>query len=220
MPNPQNPILTTFQIELLNRLGKSPLREAFFLTGGTALAACYLHHRLSEDLDFFTGEPGRIRQVPPVLESLVKDHGYGLKISRQFSTFLEVFITSPEGETIKADFAEDAPYRLQPLEKSPWNMKVDNPLDIACNKLSALFERAAAKDFVDLYFIAQKLYPLEDLLPQAQKKHVGLDAYWLAIAFQHVEKIEKWPVMKLPCDFSALTQFFLTKARGLLRTLE
>ena len=28
--------------------------SVFYLTGGTALSAFYLHHRLSEDLDFFT----------------------------------------------------------------------------------------------------------------------------------------------------------------------
>ena len=32
------------------------LRKLFYLTGGTALSIFYLHHRLSEDLDFFSEE--------------------------------------------------------------------------------------------------------------------------------------------------------------------
>ena len=30
------------------------INDHFFLTGGTALFVFYLHHRVSEDLDFFT----------------------------------------------------------------------------------------------------------------------------------------------------------------------
>ena len=46
-------ILTTFQKELIELIGKSELKDCFFLTGGTALAHFYLQHRYSEDLDFW-----------------------------------------------------------------------------------------------------------------------------------------------------------------------
>src|SRR5207302_7088528 len=164
MPNPPDPILTTFQIELLKRVGSSPLGRSFFLTGGTALSACYLHHRLSEDLDFFTEEPGTVKQTAPMLESLVREAGSTLRIARQFETYLEAFITSPRGDTVKIDFAQDSPFRLGPVESSSYGVRVDNSLDIACNKLSALFERAAGKDFVDIYFIIQNLCPFDELL--------------------------------------------------------
>ncbi len=216
MPNPPDPILTTFQIELLSRIARSPLKKTFFLTGGTALSACYLRHRLSEDLDFFTEEPHAVRQVEAHLAALVREASCKLRIARQFDTFIEAFVTSPQGETVKIDFAQDSPFRLRPIEVSEYGIRVDNALDIACNKLSALFERAASKDFVDLYFITQKLFPFQELLRDARKKHVGLDAYWLAIAFQRVERIDKWPVMKIPCDFEALRADFLAKARELL----
>lgn len=48
-------ILTPFQKEALQELFESYRElESFYLTGGTALAAFYLHHRYSEDLDLFT----------------------------------------------------------------------------------------------------------------------------------------------------------------------
>lgn len=50
-------ILTRLQRSFLQQLGRSDLRETFFLTGGTALSAFFLAHRYSEDLDFFTEEP-------------------------------------------------------------------------------------------------------------------------------------------------------------------
>lgn len=216
MPNPPDPILTTFQIELLKSFSRSRLSGPFFLTGGTALSACHLHHRLSEDLDFFTEQVGAVRQVVPLLGEIASEVQGTLRIARQFENFIEAFVESSSQESVKLDFALDSPYRLRPIEPSGYGVRVDNPLDIACNKLSALFERAAAKDFIDIYFIIQELFSFDVLLEQAQKKHVGLDRYWLAIAFQQVERIERWPVLKRPCDIDRLRSFFLEKARTLL----
>lgn len=47
-------ILTPLQEEFIYTFSKSPLKNRFFLTGGTALAAFYLEHRYSDDMDFFT----------------------------------------------------------------------------------------------------------------------------------------------------------------------
>ena len=54
-------ILTPFQKQLLKAIGDSPLADSFYLTGGTALAAFYLQHGFSEDLDFFSSDPNAIR---------------------------------------------------------------------------------------------------------------------------------------------------------------
>ena len=48
-------ILSKKQQELLDLIGRDKnLCQSFYLTGGTALAEFYLHHRYSEDLDFFS----------------------------------------------------------------------------------------------------------------------------------------------------------------------
>ena len=48
-------ILTQNQLLILKKAAENKfIRENFYLTGGTALAGFYLHHRISEDLDFFT----------------------------------------------------------------------------------------------------------------------------------------------------------------------
>jgi len=46
------------------------LARQFYLTGGTALAAFYLHHRYSEDLDFFSETEFDISGVNVFLASL------------------------------------------------------------------------------------------------------------------------------------------------------
>ncbi len=47
-------VLTPVQIGVLKALGEEAFfKKHFYLTGGTALAGFYLHHRYSEDLGFF-----------------------------------------------------------------------------------------------------------------------------------------------------------------------
>jgi len=58
-----NPILTEEQKRLLRHFSRSDLRRSFYLKGGTALSACYLFHRVSEDLDFFSREKAGVEKI-------------------------------------------------------------------------------------------------------------------------------------------------------------
>ena len=56
-------LLTPLQRRVLTSFFQKGLGErGFYLTGGTALAEFYLHHRYSDDLDFFTRKQGRLSQ--------------------------------------------------------------------------------------------------------------------------------------------------------------
>lgn len=56
-------ILTPLQRRVLMSLFQNNLgRRGYYLTGGTALAELYLHHRYSDDLDFFTRKQDRLDQ--------------------------------------------------------------------------------------------------------------------------------------------------------------
>jgi len=211
-------ILTPFQKAVLKRIGDSTLAASFFLTGGTALSAFYLQHRYSEDFDFFTDEPEQVPQVLSVLEEIAADLGIRVEIRRQFKTFLEVFLHGQQGEIIKCDFAQNAPYRLQPKVRSEeFGIFLDNALDVSCNKLSALFDRSEAKDFVDVFFIVRELFPFADLLKNAKQKHAGLDDYWLAAAMSKVEELGPLPRMVKPVQVDELRSFFLALARTLMQ---
>lgn len=109
------------------------------------------------------------------------------------------------------------PYRLRPTEFSDeYGIKIDNSLDIASNKLSALFGRAAEKDFVDIFFINKELKPFDELLPLARQKHVGMDDYWLAISLQRVRYVKLLPRMIKPLTLIDLQTYFLALADGLM----
>lgn len=115
------------------------------------------------------------------------------------------------------DFAQDSPYRLEPTRLDPdLDLWVDNPTDIACNKLSALFDRAEPKDFVDIYFVVRELLPFDRLVALARRKHVGMDDYWLAIALAQVEQVAVLPRMVKPVAVDELRTFFLARAKELM----
>lgn len=210
-------LLTPLQRRLLREIGRTLLRDEFFLTGGTALAALYLHHRYSVDLDLFTENPAAVAQVPPIMQEIASRLGLEITFTRTLGTFLEAFVTSPDGERVEFDFAQDSPYRLKPTRlDSELDLWVDNPTDIACNKLSALFDRAEPKDFVDIYFVVQEIYPFDQLVTLARRKHVGMDDYWLAMALAQAEQVDVLPRMVKPLAVNELKAFFLARAKELM----
>lgn len=212
-------ILTPLQKRFILKFSESPSQKNFFLTGGTALSAFYLHHRLSEDLDFFTEESEGIREVLLWLPGAATELELKLKILRQSGSFIDCFFESPSGEILNVDFAQDSPFRFEKIRLLPeYKIYVDNSLDIACNKLSALFDRAEAKDFVDIYFLHHEILPFEEILVKAKEKHIGLDDYWLAQALVRVRGIEKLPRMLKELNLASLKDFFLAKAEKLIKS--
>ncbi|MDZ7361710.1 MAG: nucleotidyl transferase AbiEii/AbiGii toxin family protein [candidate division KSB1 bacterium] len=101
-----------------------------------------------------------------------------------------------------------------------FGINIDNLLDIACNKFSALFDRHEAKDFVDVYFLCQEFMPFDELFAHTQKKHVGLDEYWMARALENVSLVEKLPRMLKPLDLPTLRQFFEEQLARLMKRIE
>jgi hypothetical protein len=151
------------------------------------------------------------------MQEIASRLGLEITFTRTLGTFLEAFVTSPDGERVEFDFAQDSPYRLKPTRlDSELDLWVDNPTDIACNKLSALFDRAEPKDFVDIYFVVQEIYPFDQLVTLARRKHVGMDDYWLAMALAQAEQVDVLPRMVKPVSVDELKAFFLARAKELM----
>jgi predicted nucleotidyltransferase component of viral defense system len=214
-------ILTEFQEKLLKEVSLSPLRDSFFLTGGTALSAFYLKHRYSEDLDFFTTLPGEVRRIIPVFKEIVEKLSASIEIRRSFATFTEGVLVSKEGEIVIVHFAEDTPYRLKPtVFNEEYKIYVDNLIDIACNKFSALFDRHEMKDFVDIYFIDKEVMKFEEVYSQAKIKHIGMDDYWLCQALRYINELTVLPKMIKKVDLKELRDFFNQKIREIMLQIE
>lgn len=214
-------LLTPFQQQIVTAISKSSLQDHFYLTGGTALAVFYLQHRYSLDLDFFTADPIAVSRVPAILEDIAQELDAQVTFTRTLGTFLQCFFQNAAGERVQIDFAQDSPYRLQPIRvDDDLGIQVENLVDIACNKLSALFDRAEPKDFVDIYFICQEILPFDALVEKTKQKHLGLDDYWLAVALQRVEQVEILPRMIKPVTLEELKRFFLDQAKKLMGQID
>ncbi len=215
--NPFN-VLTAFQIAVLEAFRGEALIKDFYLTGGTALAAFYLGHRLSEDLDFFTELPNAVARISRMIEKVAKKLNARVSFGRRFETLFECTLIRGEDARVEMDFALDMAGRRQPIEPMPeFGLYMDNRLDIACNKLSALCERSEPKDFVDIYFIHSGYLSLPKLLKEARRKYPGLDNYAVAMSFLKVKDISLWPRMMVPFVSKDLQTFFVDKAKQLVK---
>jgi Nucleotidyl transferase AbiEii toxin, Type IV TA system len=191
--------LSPLQIEFMEILASLPDKDQFYLAGGTALSEYYLGHRLSFDLDYFTGTENLIQPLSYQIETACQKRGLSLKVVRRFSTFVE-FLVERNNESLKVDLVLDSPYRFQPPVLSSEGIYINNYPDLRADKLLAYFGRAEPRDAVDLYFILQKESP-DLLIEQAAKKDTGFDDYFFAIALNRCEnfpdEVERWPVKML-----------------------
>ncbi|MGH7495033.1 MAG: hypothetical protein ACREOO_21885 [bacterium] len=100
---------------------------------------------------------------------------------------------------------------------STWTASASlNAYAVFGNGIFALFDRAEAKDFVDIFFIDRELFPFTELLQNARQKHVGLDENWLAVSLMKVEQLGPLPRMIKAVTIEELKAFFLSKAKILM----
>lgn len=162
-----NSILTPYQKIFLEEFAKSDLRHVFRLTGGTALSAFYLEHRLSDDIDFFSSEkiPFYIPEEFLKKLSFIKNITHTRLFDRNIFT-----LKLKDTAFLKVEFTY---YPLKNIEEpiTVDNLLIDSFLDIVVNKLCAIADRLDAKDYVDVYFaIRNSNLSLEDLINLAEKK--------------------------------------------------
>ena len=211
--------LTPLQKKFMGILASLPDQNQFYLAGGTALSEYYLGHRLSFDLDYFTGTENLVLPTSYQIESACQRENLSVKVIRRFSTFVE-FLAESGNESLKIDLALDSPFRFeQPVPCNEGILINDYP-DLRVDKLLAYFGRAEPRDAVDLYFIIQR-EPLEPLLELAAQKDPGFDNYWFALALNRCEnfpdELERWPVKMLqPFDPPTLKRTLLDWAMKLL----
>lgn len=152
-------VVTPFHVRLMrtvdeagSRYGLSSLR----LEGGTALAAFYLHHRESEDLDFFADSPLDARDWGPFAAEHLGHAGIPVALDGQPNVGMARLIaTNPEDpqQEVKIDLAAQSPFKLAPLEDTAEGIRIASYRDLCTGKLSAAYGRYLPRDFIDLHVI-------------------------------------------------------------------
>jgi hypothetical protein len=208
-------ILTPLQQDCLARFFAVPVGQRFWLTGGTALAAFYFHHRVSDDLALFTLDETALTAIIQPLHDIAAELGYGLTTTRLSDYFLQAVLTG-EGSSLKLDLVRDVEPQFRERHICD-EIVVDSLDNIAANKVTAILGRADVKDFVDLYFILQAGCDLRYLIAQAKEKDLGLTEFYLGHMMRQVTRLDSLPELFEPLSLGTLQTFYLGLADDLLR---
>lgn len=196
---------------LLALLGKESFFKDFYLAGGTALAL-RLGHRLSFDFDFYS--PKKFTEKAVLLKL------------KEIGDFKE---TQIDWQTITGHFPDlkfSLFYYQYPLVGKTdhyLGIKIASLSDLAAMKIGAISSRGTKRDFIDLYFLSQKSFPLEKMLRFYDKKYGNLKDLGLHIikSLQYFKDAEddQMPQMLMVCDWAKVKRFFLKEAPRVLDKL-
>ena len=205
------------QDKFLEQFFKSEFASRFYLTGGTALARFYFHHRESLDLDLFTND--QAQDFDTVNRTILFiAHSLQLGIINQVTTatFLQYIFSGEQNQSLKVDIVKDIPVHFGE-KSSEGPVRIDSLENIGSNKVLAIFGRSEAKDFIDLYWILQQTsFTFDHLFELAKEKDLGLNELYFSYALKNVSGITRYPVMLQPLPWEEIVSFFLELSRSLL----
>ena len=170
---------TGFQIEVAQLFFSLPAAASFLLAGGAALLAQGLTSRPTQHLDLFTRHAGDVAKARDAFEQAATARGWRVDRVRQDDDFCRLLVHGPED--LLVDLALEAPPTL------PATVSILGPTfapeELAARKVLALFDRAAARDFADVFELSERydraaLYSLahdqdSDVEPGALAEMIG-----------------------------------------------
>lgn len=207
-------LLTQDQYTFLEILAKDESLQNFYLTGGTALTEYYLHHRQSDDLDFFCEKPFETTMIESFIQKIQAHmQSANVRFTRIHDRRL-FYIDLGERPELKTEFTQ---YPFPSLEqKQSFNgIHVDSLRDITANKISALLDRFEPKDYVDLYFLLKDRNLMDVCKDVETKFGIRISPIFLGTRLANAVRIEILPKMFVPLELEDLKTFFIEQARQL-----
>ncbi|RZT77830.1 nucleotidyltransferase AbiEii toxin of type IV toxin-antitoxin system [Micromonospora violae] len=167
-------------------------RYGFALAGGHAIAAHGILDRPSEDVDLFADWQRRA-DFPLAVDEVIaayRTEGYRVDIDLRLDTFARLHVTDPARPDQQHRVELVANWRAQP----PVQMDIGpvlHPDDVMAGKMDALYNRAAARDFLDIdAAIGSGRYTLDQLCELAHAADDGFDRGMFAAMLRHVDRFD------------------------------
>ncbi len=202
-------ILTPPQKIFLEIFSHSNIVNSFYFSGGTALAHYYLHHRKSEDLDFFSTSEVDVQAIVVFLKTLKNKLGYQLFDYQQSFNRNLFFLQYSENNILKVEFTY---YPFEQIEqpKRIDNIFVDSIIDIAANKLFTISQQPRGRDYFDLFAINKKTpIDFKKLRIQAKTKFDWqIDPLQLGSQLNRVDEFLDDPILMKVIAKSDVIDFF------------
>lgn len=216
-----NPILTDYQIEILKIFFCSNLGQKFFLTGGTALSAFYLAHRLSKDLDLFSVEEFDSLELEKLIEQIASTTNSKATTKVKTKTYNEIYLENrKKGWVQRIDFVKEQPLIFGKRKRID-DVIVDSLENISSGKILAIYGRLEPKDYLDLYFILKETdLDFFALFEKTKKKDLGLNEFYFANMISEVENLTNFPKTIKPFDKKELVDFFSGLSNKLFKKIK
>lgn len=158
----------------------------FYLTGGTALSRYYLHHRYSEDLDFFCHDQEVFEpSVNQIARKLIRSKLLREQDMQISETYARFYVGPLSG--LKIDFVYESVEHIGAFKKVQ-GINIDNPKNILANKICCILGRDEPKDVFDIVSLAQAYsFNWRKIVMAAKRKQV-LDETDV------VKRLEEFPI--------------------------
>jgi Domain of unknown function (DUF1814). len=174
----------------LARIGlEAAERYGFALAGGYAMQAAGFLQRPSEDVDLFTiwDRRGEFDTAASAIVAAYQSAGLRVEAERRHDTFLRLTVSDGE-QTAKVELGIDLRAN-EPVRISIG--PVLHPDDAVANKIMALYERALARDFIDIDAVLRSgRYDEAALLRLAERSDITFDRAVFADALAVVEQLD------------------------------
>jgi hypothetical protein len=197
--------LTALQVEVAETFFALEEAEGYLVAGGAALVASDLVARPTEDIDLFASAP--ITSVIAARDALVealRARGYDVAVPQTGTTFCRMVVTGGAGELL-VDLAIDSPPVAAPTMTILGPTLA--PLELAGRKLLALFGRAEARDFADVYLLAKR-FGQAALLEEAASIDAGFDTAVLAQMMRTISRFDDDEIPLAAGDVTAARGYF------------
>ena len=204
--------LTDFQVTVAHAFFAMPESEGFLLAGGAGLLAHRLTHRPTQDLDLFTSISEGVSRARDAFERIAAERGWAVDRIHDTDTFCRLVVRGDEA--LLVDLALDSPPQFAPT------VTVLGPTfaaeELAARKVLALFDRAEARDFADVYQL-REAFDREALVTRAAALDLG---FTIALLGQSLSALERFADDEIPIEqgeVAPLRDYFQVWADGLLK---
>ncbi len=146
----------------------------FYLTGGTLLSRFILHHRYSDDLDFFTNDSKNFFDEIDMVMKPVQNEIQSVELVTRQDSYVRYRVTENQIE-LKVEFVNDVRYTVEEKVRAVSGIRFDHWKNVLSNKVTAL-SRKAAKDLVDILFLSHAYsFNWEKIIDQAKMKDASVN---------------------------------------------
>jgi predicted nucleotidyltransferase component of viral defense system len=206
--------LTDFQTQVATKFLSTSGGNQFVLAGGAALLVYGISKRPTQDLDFFTNNPNyAIEDGFNSLVNLAYQQGWSIEIVKSENSFRRVIIHGDD--SLLVDLARDSALILKPVQTQVG--LVVAPEELAGRKLLALFDRAFARDFIDVYVLATH-FSLDSMIAMALMIDPGFDPVALSEMLATIERLKDQKLSGPGIDTGELREFFANWHSSILRS--